>query len=77
MSICERNGILKHLWGGIVAVLLAIAVQTGGAVFWAGAMTARMQLAEQRIDRLETRLYGSASGPSPLAASHNPAATNN
>jgi len=56
MSICERNGILKHLWGGIVAILLALLMQTAGAVFWAGAMTARMDAAEGRIERLENRM---------------------
>jgi hypothetical protein len=62
----ERNGILKHLWGGILAILLAVAVQTGGAVFWAGTMAARMDSAEQRLNRIECRVYG------PLARSNEP-----
>jgi len=56
MSNCERNGILKHLWSGIVAVLLTLGVQTGGAIYWAGAMSARMHAAERRIERLEARV---------------------
>ena len=65
MSESERNGLLKHLWSGIVAILLALFIQTGGAVFWAGAMSARMRSAEQRLDRVEHRLDATASSRRP------------
>lgn len=56
MSNCERNGILKHLWSGIIAVIFGLVLQTAGAVFWAGTMQARINAAEVRIDRLEVRV---------------------
>ena len=65
MSVCERNGILKHLWSGIVAILLGLCIQTGGAVFWAGMISARMTAAEKRLDRVEQRLDATASARRP------------
>lgn len=63
MSACERNGILKHLWSGIAAIVIALSLQTAGAVFWAGTMQARMVSAEKRLDRVEQRLDATARRP--------------
>ena len=51
---------LRQFWLGIATLLVAFCVQAGAAVYWAGAISARMAAVEKNLDRVETRLDGFA-----------------
>jgi hypothetical protein len=57
MSAGETNGIKRHLWSGIGAVLVFLAGQTVTAFYWAGQISARMYHVEVDVGRLDERLH--------------------
>jgi len=59
----ERNGLRKTLWAAAGVVLAGLVLQTGGLLWWAGGMDARMTASErssaevaERIQVVEGRL---------------------
>lgn len=52
-----RPEFLKHIWGAAATILTTLAVQTGGAIYWAGSIHARVTLLEKNCVRMEERFH--------------------
>ncbi len=62
---CEfrMNGLRKYLVGVAVAVTTALVGQSMALVWWAGAITTRVQRVEKDVDGLSTRVHSIETGP--------------
>jgi len=64
----DKNGLRKTLWAAAGVVLAGLVLQTGGLLWWAGGMDARMKASErcaagmaERIQVVEGRLMRATS----------------
>jgi len=51
------KGIIRHAWAAAGTIVAALLVQTAGALFWAGSITARMNAVERDVVRVDSRFH--------------------
>jgi len=47
----------RHVWAAAGSIVAALLVQTAGAIYWAGSISARVDAVEKNVVQNESRLH--------------------
>lgn len=54
----SQNGLKKTLWGFAISISIPLLLQTGVLIYWAGAITTRVDFLDRDLTKVEKRVTG-------------------